>query len=366
MHNAAVRAYPAPMSMRATEHDDQLLVDAIMQHLPDAVWIRDVEGRLITANAAAAKLLNIEVSDLKGTRASDFLATEAIQEAERQNERVLRTGEAQTSEEEYDFAHGRRSFLTIRAPWQDSSGRVGILGIARDITERKALEQSISAAREHLIAAQEESLRAAIEAQEQERERVGRSLHDNLGSMLTSLLFELDTCVQLPASEVKEKLQAMRMRGEGLLRALREVSQALHPAELSDLGLVAALENLTQDWTRVYGIAVDLDLSRLAPLDLSRQCAKALYRVSQEALANVAKHAAAKRVSVVATFLQDELRLTIEDNGIGGDPDSWSQGQGLRSIKDRVRLLGGVTCWEPTPGGGTTLHVQIPRANIHD
>lgn len=345
--------------MHDAKRDDELLLRAVMEHLPDAVWIRDADGRLITANAAAVRSSGIAMDALRGTRATDLVGGVG-EEWERQDERVLATGEKQEVEQEIELAGVRRTLLTVKAPFRDASGRIGIVGIARDITERKQLEQVAKEASESLIRLQAESLRAVIEAQEQERERVGRSLHDNIGSMLSSLLYELDACAQAPHDEVAERIKGARLKGEGVMRALREISRGLHPPELRELGIRAAVEQLTAEWSRVYGVALDHDLSGLADVQIGAECAKALYRVLQEALTNVAKHAKAKRVSVVVVRTREQLRLTVEDDGAGLAADASRSGQGLRSIRERVRLLDGMTLLEATPGGGTTLHIQIP------
>lgn len=338
--------------------DAELLFEALMEHLPEAVWIRDHEGRMITANAESLRLLNMDIDKLRGTRASDLRPGHDAEVWSEQDRHVVRTGKPLEYEHDVDLPSGTRTLLTVKVPWQDRQGNRGVVGIARDITKRKALERAERHAREQLIVMQAQALRDLVEVQERERERVGRSLHDGIGSGLSSLLFQLDACLQGAPEDLRVRLGQVRVRGERLMRSLRVVSRGLHAAELEDLGLEAALQQLCMEWTRLYGVSVDLDLSAWT-FTLGPQCSKAIYRVVQEALENVARLSVAKHVSVVGTQLGSQLRLSIEDDGPSGVGATLRE-QGLHSVRERIRLLQGQTLIEEASFGGTTLHFQIP------
>ena len=206
-----------------------------------------------------------------------------------------------------------------------------------------------------------DALRRVVEAQELERERLARELHDETGQALTSILLGLRSLEEAKNEpELRAAAAGVRELVVETLQDVRRLAVELRPKALDDFGLVPALERLTETFASQTGIAVDLEASvgteRLAP-DLET----ALYRIVQEALTNVVKHARANRVSIVMTRANDVLKAVIEDDGIGLEPATGGNGGfGLLGMRERVGLVGGRLVVESAPDAGTTIAIEVP------
>jgi PAS domain S-box-containing protein len=220
----------------------------------------------------------------------------------------------------------------------------------------------------HAEEARQSLLRRLAEAQENERGRIARELHDQLGQELTALKLGLRLLKdQRPAStSFREPLGRLEQLTDRLMREIHRLAWELHPAALDDLGLEAALRRYTIEWSEHSGIPVDFhcpgnETGRL-PLDLET----ALYRVTQEALTNVLKHTKAKRVGVLLERRRGHVSLIVEDDGAGFDPSAAFQAGGTRGrlgllgMKERVTLAGGTIEIESSGGAGTTVIVRVP------
>jgi signal transduction histidine kinase len=218
-------------------------------------------------------------------------------------------------------------------------------GIATDLSQRVARE----------------ALERVVTAQELERRRLARELHDETGQALTSIL------LGLRAVEDAETVAATRAAAADLrelvvttLQDVRRLAVELRPKALDDFGLVPALERLIQNFGEQTGIAVDL-ATQLPEERLPGVIETALYRIVQEALTNVVKHADARHVSVLLTRRHDSVAAVIEDDGRGfnpaGDPEG---GVGLLGMRERLALVDGSLTVESEPGGGTTLVAEVP------
>jgi len=206
-----------------------------------------------------------------------------------------------------------------------------------------------------------DALRRVVAAQELERRRLARELHEETGQALASILLGLRGLESLPdPAAAHEAIVGLRELAVATLRDVRRLAVDLHPKALDDFGLVAALERLIDTWREQTGIAVEL-ADRLGGGDLPAEVATALYRIVQEALANVVKHAAARHVSVLLTYKNGRVVAVIEDDGRGFDPGAASAGSGIESMRERVRLLDGRFRIESSRNGsGTTLVVEVP------
>ncbi len=206
-----------------------------------------------------------------------------------------------------------------------------------------------------------DALRRVVAAQELERRRLARELHDETGQALASILLGLRGLEALPdPAGAHEALVELRELAVATLRDVRKLAVDLHPKTLDDFGLVSALERLLETWREQTGIAVEL-ADRLGGEELLPEAATALYRIVQEALANVVKHAAARQVSILLTYKNGRVVAVIEDDGQGFDPEAESMGSGIESMRERVRLLDGRFRIESSRNGsGTTLVVEVP------
>lgn len=204
-------------------------------------------------------------------------------------------------------------------------------------------------------------LARVLAAQEDERKRISRELHDDAGQALTSVIMGL-TRIEVSAGAAELRAQAAEMRGTAshALHLVRDLARDLRPSTLDDLGLVAALGRYVADYGRKFGIETHFhapgELDRLRP-----EIETALYRIAQEALTNVARHAEAASVNVVLERRAGAIILVVEDDGKGfamgpGSPP----GLGLLGMEERASLVDGTLSVESEPGKGTVIFVQVP------
>ena len=204
-------------------------------------------------------------------------------------------------------------------------------------------------------------------AQEQERRRIARELHDHTGQAVASLL------VRLRALEDSRTLRQAISRAEGLRRLaartiddLGRLARGLSPGVLENLGLRPALERLASEESVALGVTVDFETHGLGAARFSAEMEIALYRITQEALANAGKHAAAGRIAITLARENGEVRLSVRDDGCGFDApatmrSSAAQGRlGLHGMRERAILLGGALEIDSKRGEGTTVSVQVP------
>ena len=239
-------------------------------------------------------------------------------------------------------------------PWKTAEGAVGgILILAEDITRRKQMEEALSG-----------MTRKLVEAQEQERTRVARELHDDIAQRLALLGIDLaqlqENHPDLP-SEVLNRMHELRQRTEGISSDVQALSHELHSSGLEYLGAVAGMRS----WCREFGgrkrMEIDFTSSGV-PNCVPSEIGLCLFRVLQEALHNAAKHSGVKRIEVQLREKSGEIHLRVSDAGKGFDIKAARQGRGLglTSMQERVRLVNGTIGIESKPMGGTTIHVRVP------
>ena len=250
-----------------------------------------------------------------------------------------------------------RWVLDTGVPRYDEGGHfAGYIGSAIDITERKQVEEQ-----NHELAGR------LINAQEAERARIARDLHDDLSQQLANLGIMLSGLKRSvgelgPQPEVERGLATLEERTVAAADRVRNLSHELHPSVLEHVGLVAVLRRHCDDIQRLHPVTVsfgaDGEFDALSP-----DAALCLFRVSQEALANVVRHARASAIRVELLSRPEQFELSVIDNGIGfTSSEHTGDGLGLRSIHERMRLIRGQVRVESRPGDGTRLLVQVPRA----
>jgi signal transduction histidine kinase len=245
-----------------------------------------------------------------------------------------------------------------RPSGEDGDSEV-IHGVISDIEPRKRAEK------ERL-----RLLQTLAEAQENEQRRIARELHDQVGQTVTGLslgLKGLEKSLESGATldGLRQQLQWLRELANEIGRDIHRTASDLRPTAIDDLGLVKALGAYSEEWSKLAGIPVELQvIGQVRPLPLPMETA--VYRVIQEALTNVAKHAAAQSVSVVLEFSHMSLRVVVEDDGVGMDPDPASNTKdgrvclGLIGMRERLAVLGGSLTIETGSEVGTTLFIQVP------
>jgi PAS domain S-box-containing protein len=236
-----------------------------------------------------------------------------------------------------------------------------VIGAILDITERKMAEEALR---------KRELLESVVRSQEAERNRIARDLHDHLGQQLTGLRLALaDLAKSLgDAPDIIEKIEKVQKMSGQLDTDVSLLVFELHAKILSEEGLIAALRHFVSEWSRNYEIPADFHaVNPSARKRMPGEVETHLYRIAQEALNNTLKYAKAESVSVLLEIRDDDIRLIVEDDGIGFDLAAKTKsakkpgrGLGLTSMMERADLLGGRLEIETTPGRGTTIFVNVP------
>jgi PAS domain S-box-containing protein len=315
--------------------------------------------------------------------------------ADQANDAVAR-GE-RTYEAEFRLRHkdGRyvhvlsRGFPVRREP---GGPVVRIVGTHFDLTERKLAEDLLRRSHEQLevrvrertaeLGRANESLRAEIAereraerartdllgrlvfAQEDERRRIAREMHDQFGEQLTALGHRIASLKDAAAagSDLREPIEALQIVAQQLDRDVDHLVWELRPTALDDLGLRAALSNYVQNWSARAGISAELHASGLLDDRLGSEAETTLYRIAQEALTNVAKHSGARNVELILERRADHVLLIVEDDGAGFDPGAGTHGFGLLGMQERASLVGASLEIESAVGQGTTILVRMAAA----
>ena len=241
---------------------------------------------------------------------------------------------------------------------------LGVVLAAVSIRRVQRLEREAKARYEEVEEAHRELQRLSdrlVTAQEEERRKLSRELHDEIGQSMSAMLVELGRLEAAPDSETRgERLTSVRRMAESSVGQVRNMALLLRPSMLDDLGLVAALRWQAREVTRRSGLKVKMVADEIAE-DLPDAYRTCLYRVVQEALNNCSTHSQATQVRVVVHRDKDGLSVTVQDDGIGFEPGR-EKGLGLLGMEERVERLGGRFSIESKPGNGAVLCIHFPLA----
>ena len=279
---------------------------------------------------------------------------EWISASEEQMKRFAATGRVGPYEKEYFCADGSRR-------WMMFSGRdLGdgtVVEYCVDVTDHKRAEKELMEVNRKLVAAQEE-----------ERARIGRELHDDISQQLAILAIELGELRQgLPDACTGQngKLTEIEELLSEIVAAVQSISYQLHPPQLEYLGIVGAMKSFCTRFAARQKIEIDFrDDCVVEPV--CREVALTLFRILQEALQNAAKYSGVRRFKVKLACGEHELRLTVSDRGIGFDPETVKKGLGLISMRERARLVNGTIEIKSRLMSGTTIDVHVPSVFEQD
>ncbi len=252
-------------------------------------------------------------------------------------------------------AVGRGDFHWKAPVW--AKDEIGSLGSAfNEMSRELILKEQM---REQLLA-------RLINAQEDERKRISRELHDETSQALTSLKVGLRLAEEsADAAQVRQKLTELRALATQTLENVHRLAVELRPSLLDDLGLIAAIQRYTKEYSTEMNIKVDSHVSGFGEQRLPPEIEVTVYRIFQEALTNIVKHAEAKNVSVVLSYQDSSLVVIIEDDGKGFDANAVTSSTdrkrlGLFGMFERASLVGGKLTIESQPGAGTTIFLKVP------
>lgn len=315
------------------------------------------DGQCVSGNEAMASIVGVGKEDLlqqnfqtlESWKTSDLLS---------QAQMALSTGMTSRKELHQLNSRGKEVWLDCRLSQFHSGGEPHLLFMADDITARKQAEEQIRTL-----------TRGILRAQESERERIARDLHDNLAQDLSSLRMSFEMFVDdlegLSPSMARRSSQLCRSIHESI-SAVRDLSHGLRPPGLDQMGLVRTLSRYCRNFSSKTGIPVDFKATGTSEMNLNSDTAINIFRVVQEALRNVAKHADASRATVALSASFPLITLTVADNGKSFDVESRrlaalsENRMGLLGMSERVKLLNGKIMIHSVSDRGTRINVQIP------
>jgi PAS domain S-box-containing protein len=311
------------------------------------VGIASLDGRVLDCNEGWARILGYQSKDeLRGRHASEFYFNPAERQSlvdELFEKQVLFSRELQLKRKD-----GTPVWVLFNAAVHSDHDRPVLQATMIDISEWKRADEALSG-----------MTRKLIEAQEQERARIGRELHDDINQRLAMLSLELEKLQENP-SEIQSRVKELRREMAEVSNDVQAMSHDLHSSKLEYLGVVAGIKS----WCKEFGERqrVEIDFSNDVHSALPFEIGLSLFRVLQEALHNVMKHSGVKRIEVELREDSGEIHLIIRDSGKGFDVEAALRGKGLglTSMRERVRLVNGTISIESKPMGGTTIHVRVP------
>jgi signal transduction histidine kinase len=265
----------------------------------------------------------------------------------------------------------RRTERELREAHEELADRARQLETLVKLRTAKLAESNEQLRRE--MVKREALRRKLVHAQEEERRRIARELHDQMGQNLTALNVGLKSLLDRQSrSGFDSRVQGLQELATQTARDLHRVAVELRPAALDDLGLVKAIRALIETWSTRYGIDVDFEAGQYKAAGISSEIETILYRIIQEALNNIAKHSGATRVALVLRHTADQVQAIIEDDGRGFDAHvafqsgNGSNRLGLLGIQERLSTVGGNFKVESAPERGATLLVRIPISKAHE
>jgi PAS domain S-box-containing protein len=340
----------------------ELELKTLLDNVPDGIVRLDRDIRYRFVNAVVLKVSGLARKSFLGKTPREAGMPEHLAKLWTTTvRRVFRTGIPELIEFAYPGPRQVTEWEALDIPEPAPDGSVeSVLCIMREVTEKKRLE-AISKSQHHELQALAARL---LTAQEDERRRVSRELHDQLCQRLASLSIDIGELASGPAPPEVERLQRLRTLQERVVEAseqARHLAYELHPSVLDDLGLAAALRTLCTEVATQWNVRVSFTHARL-PGVLSREIAACLYRIAQEALQNAVKHSSAGTVRVALSANRRMVRLSVRDDGAGFDTQAARAcgGLGLIAMEERARVVNGEFSMQSRKGRGTQVGVIIP------
>jgi two-component system, chemotaxis family, CheB/CheR fusion protein len=349
--------------------ETEATVSALLETLVRAIVAVDAGGRIQLVNAGAEKMFGYRREEMLGQRL-DMLLPEQFHAAHGEHRaRYFDKPTIRAMSPDHQPLGRRKdgtefpvevslSYLQTPKKW------LAVASVA-DITELKRAEAELAEKNAALRLSDEElrTLTATLlTAQEEERLRVARELHDDLNQQVAALAMQAEAMVAKipdPLADLKAEVNALYYSLGALSDGVRRIAHELHPSILEHFGLAVALRSYCEEFSKLSDIKIRFR-QRDVPDSIPGDVALCLYRVAQECCRNIAKHSAAKAASVALVGVAGAIHLAVSDRGAGFDPGQSVKGLGLTSIKERVRLAGGSLSVQSRPGEGVRVEARIP------
>ncbi|UZE26092.1 PAS domain-containing protein [Pseudomonas sp. B21-056] len=343
---------------------------ALVENTPDMIARFDLQCRFQYANPVAQEVLGHSLDFLSGKTTCEVSpGLEAARYLQDRLEAIIRADKATEEELSLDVPIQQGTQVACYqfrlVPERDKHGvLVTILAVGRDVSAMRAAEERLkqSHARLRQLSSHRET------AREEERKRIAREIHDELGQQLTALrigvsLLRLQFGSEQP--QLVERVQTLMSRIDEIIQVVRNVATSLRPSAL-DMGLTSALEWLVSEFSRNTGIRCQLNAVDVR-LELDDERATAVFRVIQESLTNVARHAQATQVDLQLQSNAECILIEVKDNGRGFDPERLSKRTlGILGMRERGHMLGGTLTIDSAPGQGVCVRVSIPLRTVSE
>jgi two-component system CheB/CheR fusion protein len=338
--------------LKESEENLRLLIESATDY---AIFTVSSAGHVKTWNRGAERIFGYTEKEIIGRSAEILFTPEDRARGIPEQEMQMALLKGRAEDERWHLRKDGWRFFASGIMQPLSEPEAGFVKIARDMTAKIQAERHRR---------EKEMLQKLISAQEDERRRIARDLHDELGQQLTALRLKLDAVRKhCDDAELCAQIDETQLIAGRIDKGVDFLAWELRPAALDDLGLLPAIEKYVNEWSlyteiEAEVIAVSLQKARFLP-----EVETNLYRIVQEAFNNIHKHAQASRVEVQCEKRDDSIVLVIEDNGCGFNPEekmNRSTGIGLIGMKERAALVGGSFDIESAPGEGTTIYIRVP------
>jgi PAS domain S-box-containing protein len=384
----------AAEALRDSEERLRLTTESVTDY---AIFTTDTAGSITSWNVGAERIFGFTEKEAIGQHAAIIFTPEdrAKGVPEKEMKTARETGRA-SDERWHVRKDGSRFYVSgVQAPLRDDDRLTGYVKIARDMTEQQRAEEALRRAHDELEARVRERtfelaqanetlrgeiseriqterdrvrlLRQIVRAQEDERRRIARDIHDQLGQQMTALRLNLDSLDQGCGddAEMRRKLEQAKTIAERLDADVDFLAWELRPAALDDIGLAEALGKFVREWSKHSGVEAQFHTTGMDKERLPSETETNLYRITQEALNNTMKYARARRVDVLLERRDHQVVLIVEDDGVGFDPAKEAfadgdKGMGLIGMRERAVLVGGSLEIESKPKKGTTIFARVP------
>ncbi|MBO9535416.1 ATP-binding protein [Herbaspirillum sp.] len=343
----------------------QARFNAFMNAAPMPTWIKDAQLRYSYVNPAQSAFFGMTPGDMDGLTDADLMSSGAAEAAQENDRKVLQDRcELHTQETVFDHNHNARILEVVRFPLHGEGRGDMVAGLALDVTEREESRRELELAiqRQQLLSSR------VIEVQERERQHLARGLHDDVGQSLTALKITLETIRKTGTLEGPALQNGIDIV-TSVLAQVRSLSLDLRPPQLDNLGLTAALRSYVEQKSRMAGVNGWFE-SGGQEGKLHHDIENTAFRIVQEAVTNILRHAGCRNIWVRIERQQDQLYLSIRDDGQGFDVERARSNAisgtsfGLLNMEERAVLVGGSMDISSAPGEGTEIVMHLPAAPV--
>ena len=383
-------------TLRESEENYRVIVNQAVA----GIFKLDLDRKVTFSNRRFCEMLDYSLEELLEMSIEKIVYAEDLPRDNRLFERLKNQGLSFEIEKRLVRKDGSLIWVNNQvSPVFDGAGNLkSVIVVSVDITERRRAEEALRQAndelenrvmlrtrqlselnddlrkeiaeRERVEADLERLLSRLVSAQEDERRRIAREMHDQLGQNLSALALKLSALKNdyETQPELREHFASLKRSVKQLDTDVGFLVRDLRPTALDDFGLVVALSNYARNWSKQFGVRAELHTSGMEKDRLTGEMETVLYRITQEALTNVAKHANAEHVDILLERRSDHVSLIVEDDGVGFDVErafgAGEKGFGLIGMRERAALVAGTLAVESRPGAGATIAVRIPASQV--